>query len=82
MTTACLDEYLGLQADVPRMCDELGLDDDARARVWMGVEAVQHWINGNYERALTTGRYAADKDGLVARAESSGQGSVDDLLTM
>lgn len=82
MTTGCLDEYVGLEARVPHMCDELGLGDEERARVWMGVEAVRHWINGNYEWALTTGRYAADKDGPVATAELSGRGSVDDLLTM
>ncbi|WP_406492060.1 terpene cyclase [Streptomyces sp. NBC_00846] len=82
MTTGCLDEYLGLEARVPQMCDELGLDADERARVGMGVEGVRHWINGNYEWALTTGRYAADKDGPVATAELAGRGSVDDLLTM
>ncbi|MEU5719068.1 terpene synthase family protein [Streptomyces sp. NPDC020403] len=82
MTTRCIEEYLALEGEVPRMCQELCLEEEARARVWMGVEAVRHWINGNYEWALTTGRYAADKDGPVATAESSGRGSVDDLLTM
>ncbi|WP_395574788.1 7-epi-alpha-eudesmol synthase [Streptomyces sp. BK79] len=82
MTTARLDEYLALEARVPRMCDELGLDADERARVAMGVEAIQHWISGNYEWALTTGRYAADKEGPVATAELAGRGSVDDLLAV
>ncbi|QIJ66144.1 7-epi-alpha-eudesmol synthase [Streptomyces sp. JB150] len=82
MTSACLAEYLELEARVPAMCDELGLDADERARVRMGVEAIQHWINGNYEWALTTGRYAAAKEGPVAAAELSGRGSVDDLLTV
>ena len=82
MTTACLEEYLELEARIPRMCDELGLDADERGRVRMGVEAIQHWINGNYEWALTTGRYAAAKEGPVASAELAGRGSVDDLLTV
>ncbi|MBG0850715.1 terpene cyclase [Streptomyces spinoverrucosus] len=82
MTTDCLAEYLELEAGVPRMCDELGLDEDERTRVRMGVEAIQHWINGNYEWALTTGRYAAAKDGPVATAERAGRGSVDDLLAV
>ncbi len=82
MTTGCLDEYVALEARVPMMCDELGLDADERARVAMGVEAIQHWINGNYEWALTTGRYAAAKEGPVATAELAGRGSVDDLLTV
>lgn len=82
MTTACLDEYLELEARVPRMCDELGLDEDERARVRMGVEAIQHWINGNYEWALVSGRYAAAKDGPAADAELAGRGSVDDLLAV
>ncbi|MFI2376866.1 7-epi-alpha-eudesmol synthase [Streptomyces sp. NPDC018964] len=82
MTTARLAEYVELEARVPRMCDELGLDADERDRVRRGVEAIQHWINGNYEWALTTGRYAAAKEGPVATAERAGRGSVDDLLTV
>lgn len=81
MTTASLDEYLELEARVPAMCDELGLDEDERERVWMGVEAARDWINGNYEWALTTGRYAAAKDTPAAAAEQRGRGSLDDLLT-
>ncbi|MFE0809194.1 7-epi-alpha-eudesmol synthase [Streptomyces sp. NPDC058794] len=82
MTTARLAEYVALEARVPGMCDELGLDAGERARVAMGVEAIQHWINGNYEWALTSGRYAAAKEGPVATAELAGRGSVDDLLTV
>ncbi|GGW48647.1 7-epi-alpha-eudesmol synthase [Streptomyces griseoloalbus] len=82
MTTACLARYVELEARVPRMCDELGLDADERDRVRRGVEAIQHWINGNYEWALTTGRYAASKEGPVATAEQAGRGAVDDLLTV
>lgn len=82
MTTACLDEYLELEARVPRMCDELGLDEEERARVRMGVEAIQHWIEGNYEWALTSGRYTAAKEGPAATAELAGRGSVDDLLAV
>ncbi|GAA4789164.1 7-epi-alpha-eudesmol synthase [Streptomyces ziwulingensis] len=82
MTTACLDEYLALQARVPAMCAALGLDAAERDRVRMGVEAVQHWIRGNYEWALTSGRYAAAKEGPVATAELAGRGSVDDLLAV
>ncbi|MDH6228703.1 MULTISPECIES: 7-epi-alpha-eudesmol synthase [Streptomyces] len=82
MTAGCLVEYLELEARVPEMCDELGLSDDERLRTRMGVEAVQHWINGNYEWALVTGRYAADKDTPAAAAERAGRGSVDDLLSV
>ncbi|MGW8063833.1 7-epi-alpha-eudesmol synthase [Streptomyces ziwulingensis] len=82
MTTGRLDEYVALERRVPLMCDELDLDAEERARVTMGVEAIQHWINGNYEWALTTGRYAAVKEGPVATAELAGRGSVDDLLAV
>ncbi|MFF0221423.1 7-epi-alpha-eudesmol synthase [Streptomyces sp. NPDC004629] len=82
MTTECLQEYVALEARVPRMCDDLGLDEAGRQRVRMGVEAIQHWINGNYEWALTTGRYAAAKEGPAVNAELAGRGSVDDLLAV
>ncbi|MFE2069342.1 7-epi-alpha-eudesmol synthase [Streptomyces sp. NPDC059467] len=82
MTTACLDEYVELEARVPRMCDELGLDEKQRDSVRMGVEAIQHWINGNYMWGLSSGRYAAAKEGPAAAAEMAGQGSVDDLLAV
>ncbi|WP_053912760.1 7-epi-alpha-eudesmol synthase [Streptomyces sp. TP-A0875] len=82
MTRTALDEYLALEAKIPRMCDELGLGAEERERVWMGVEAIRHWINGNYEWALTSGRYAASKEGPVATAEQAGRGSVDDLLSV
>ncbi|MFJ5840761.1 7-epi-alpha-eudesmol synthase [Streptomyces shenzhenensis] len=82
MTNESLAEYVALEARVPQMCDELGLDETGRQRVRMGVEAIQHWINGNYEWALTTGRYAAAKEGPAATAERAGRGSVDDLLAV
>ncbi|MBT2510358.1 terpene cyclase [Streptomyces sp. ISL-98] len=80
MTSERLRDYLRLESEVPQLCDELGLSADDRDRVRMGVEAVQHWINGNYEWALTTGRYAAAKEGPAATAELQGRGSLDDLL--
>lgn len=82
MTTECLKEYLELEARVPHMCDELGLTTTQRLHVQMGVEAIQHWINGNYEWALVSGRYNAAKEGLTVTAELAGKGSVDDLLTV
>jgi len=82
MTSDRLAEYLELESRVPEMCDELGLDEEERGRVGMGVEAIQHWISGNYEWALTTGRYAADKESPAVRAELAGQGSLDDLLAV
>ncbi|MFJ8008601.1 7-epi-alpha-eudesmol synthase [Streptomyces fagopyri] len=82
MTRDRLDEYLALEARVPRMCEELGLDAEQRVRVRMGVEAIQHWISGNYEWALTSGRYAASKDGPAVTAELAGKGSLDDLLVV
>ncbi|MEU1167756.1 7-epi-alpha-eudesmol synthase [Streptomyces sp. NPDC005921] len=82
MTTVCLDEYVELETRVPRMCDELALDEKQRDAVRMGVEAIQHWINGNYVWGLSSGRYAAAKEGPAAAAELAGQGSVDDLLAV
>jgi germacradienol/geosmin synthase len=82
MTVECLDAYLQLEARVPDMCAELGLDEDERAGVGLGVEAIQHWINGNYEWALVSGRYTAAKEGPAAAAELAGRGSVDDLLAV
>ena len=82
MTNACLTEYLDLESQVPQMCDELTLNEDERHRVQQGVEAIQHWINGNYEWALVSGRYAAAKEGPAATAELAGKGSVDDLLAV
>ncbi|MGW3955836.1 7-epi-alpha-eudesmol synthase [Streptomyces sp. NPDC004752] len=82
MTTERLQEYVALEARVPQMCEDLGLDETERQRVRMGVEAIQHWINGNYEWALTTGRYAAAKEGPAVAAELAGRGSVDDLLAV
>ncbi|MFJ2262144.1 7-epi-alpha-eudesmol synthase [Streptomyces sp. NPDC087844] len=82
MTSDRLAEYLELESQVPRMCDELGLNEEERGRVRMGVEAIQHWINGNYEWALTSGRYAADKETPASQAELAGKGSLDDLLAV
>lgn len=80
ITESELDRYLELEARIPAVCEELGLREDERHAVRMGVEAIQHWINGNYEWALNTGRYASAKAGPAAAAEESGQGSLDDLL--
>lgn len=82
MTTRCLEEYLALEARVPAMCQELGLGAEQRDQVRMGVEAIQHWISGNYEWALTSGRYAAAKEGPAATAELAYRGSLDDLLAV
>lgn len=76
MTNACLTEYLALEAQVPQICDELTLNEDERRRVQQGVEAIQHWINGNYEWAPVSGRYAEKKTELASK------GSVDDLLAV
>ena len=46
------------------------------------MTTVQHWINGNYVWGLSSGRYAAAKEGPAAAAELAGQGSVDDLLAV
>ncbi|WP_055700612.1 MULTISPECIES: 7-epi-alpha-eudesmol synthase [Streptomyces] len=81
MTEERLRDYVRLESEVPAMCAELGLGDDERARVWMGVEAIRHWINGNYEWGLVTGRYSALKNSPAAVAEEQGRGSLDDLLT-
>ncbi|MFE0512135.1 hypothetical protein [Streptomyces sp. NPDC058964] len=52
---------------------------DERDRVRTGVEAIQHWINGNHEWTLVPGRHAAAKEGPAAAAELAGRGSVDGL---
>ncbi|MBW5423751.1 terpene cyclase [Streptomyces sp. BG9H] len=82
MTEERLRDYVRLESEVPVMCAELRLDTEERAWVRMGVEAIRHWINGNYEWALVTGRYAAVKDGPAVAAEERGRGSLDDLLTV
>ena len=46
------------------------------------MQTIQHWINGNYEWALVSGRYAAAKEGPAVTAELAGRGSVDDLLAV
>lgn len=80
ITEERLADYLRLEEQIPGVCKELGLDEDECREVQWGVEAIQHWINGNYEWALDSGRYAAAKDGPAAAAEEDGQGSLDDLL--
>jgi Terpene synthase family 2, C-terminal metal binding len=82
ITEERLEHYLGLQDQLPVVCEELGLGEDERRRGQMGAEAIQHWINGNHQWALSTGRYAAAKAGPAAAAEESGQGSLDDLLVV
>ncbi|MFF8848335.1 terpene cyclase [Streptomyces sp. NPDC015127] len=81
ITDQRLGHYLWLETQVPSMCKELGLNKDERRQVQMGVEAIQHWINGNYEWALDTGRYAAAKDSAATSAERCGRGSLEDLLS-
>jgi hypothetical protein len=80
MTNRHLHLYERLESKMPDVCDELGLDADGRRSVDMGVEGIRNWIRGNYDWALSTGRYAASKTGAVADAERKGQGAVDDLL--
>ena len=80
MTDEHLALYLRLEARIPELCLELGLGPEERRATEMGVEAIRHWIRGNYDWARNTGRYAAEKTGVAARAESMGRGSVDDLL--
>jgi Terpene synthase family 2, C-terminal metal binding len=80
MTVDRLDFYRYLESRIPLLCDELALTVDERSAVGKGVEGIRNWIRGNYDWALSTGRYAAAKAGAAAAAESRGQGSVDDLL--
>ena len=81
MTNDRLGSYVRLEARMPELCDELGLGADDRQSVEMGVEGIRNWIRGNYDWALSTGRYAAAKTGAAADAERRGRGSVDDLLS-
>jgi germacradienol/geosmin synthase len=81
MTVEQLDAYTRLESQIPVLCEELALTSDDRAAVEMGVEGIRNWIRGNYDWALTTGRYAAVKAGATATAESQGRGFVDDLLS-
>jgi Terpene synthase family 2, C-terminal metal binding len=80
MTNRHLDLYERLESKLPELCDELGLDAESRRSVDMGAEGIRNWIRGNYDWALSTGRYAEAKTGAVAEAERKGQGAVDDLL--
>lgn len=80
MTEEHLALYLRLESRIPQLCRELGLDPEQRRATEMGVDAIRHWIRGNYDWARNTGRYAADKTGAAALAERMGKGSVDDLL--
>jgi hypothetical protein len=81
MTIEHLEMYSTLESQVPGLCDDLGLAEDERAAVEMGVEGIRNWIRGNYDWALNTGRYAAAKSGEAAEAEREGRGFVDDLLS-
>ena len=81
MTVEQLDLYRELESHIPELCEELAVSPDERAAVEMGIEGIRNWIRGNYDWALTTGRYAAAKSQAVASAERHGKGSVDDLLT-
>ncbi|GGS77809.1 hypothetical protein GCM10010270_57030 [Streptomyces violaceus] len=51
-------------------------------RGWGGPADGPGNVRDEGEWALTTGRYAAAKEGPVATAEQAGRGSVDDLLTV
>ena len=79
LTHRYLGDYLRLEAQVPELCDKLGLDPADREAV-NGRRGHQGWIRGNHDWARNTGRYAADKSGPAAEAERRGQGAVDDLL--
>ena len=78
MTYEQLDTFTTLQAYMPRICGELGLSASERAAVEMSVEGMRHWIRGNHDWALNSGRYAdpppGAQDGAVGRP-------VEDLLT-
>ncbi len=80
MANEHLELYERLEAQIPEVCDELGLDEDDRRSVGMGVEGIRNWIRGMYDWAMSTGRYEAAKIGGAADAERRGQGAVDDLL--
>jgi hypothetical protein len=59
MTRERLSAVLELQADIPRMCADLGLSDDEYTAAEQGVEGVRNWIRGYYDWACQSGRYAA-----------------------
>lgn len=80
MATHQLERYLGLEVQLPALCDELVLGTAERRAVEKGAEGIRNWIRGNYDWALHSGRYAAAKAGTAAQAERLGRGFVDDLL--
>ena len=82
MTNDRLDQYRDLEASLPALCGQLGLDGDGWDRVRKGAEGIRNWIRGNHDWALATGRYAAVKSGAVIDAENEGRGGVDDLLAV
>lgn len=77
MTYEQLDTFMTLQAYMPRICKELALCDTESDAVEMSVEGMRNWIRGNYDWALSSGRYAAPVPGPDGRVH----GYVDDLLS-
>jgi germacradienol/geosmin synthase len=80
MTREQLTLYMDLESQLPALCERLGLDPTDRRAVAMGVEGIRNWIRGNYDWALSTGRYMAEKSGMAADSERLGHGFVDNLL--
>jgi hypothetical protein len=53
-----LDEYLRLESQLTKVCDEFALDGAERESVAWCVDGIRAWIRGNHDWARATARYA------------------------
>ncbi|MDI2125863.1 terpene synthase family protein [Yinghuangia seranimata] len=79
MTYDKLAEVVDLHTRVPKMCDELQLDETERSAVDRAVQGTGDWIRGNYEWGLNSGRYtvaAPSRTAVGAAAYLEGLGEL------
>lgn len=60
MTATRLRDLKKLEARIPAMCRELRLSAREAADLHRGVQAIHHWIRGNHDWGLRTGRYTQE----------------------
>jgi germacradienol/geosmin synthase len=75
MVEGRLADLRDLEARMPAMCRELKLPAAREDDVRHGVAAIHHWIRGNHDWALRTGRYGTEGTGVDVNRYA------DDLLT-
>ncbi|PBC69643.1 germacradienol/geosmin synthase [Streptomyces sp. TLI_235] len=62
MTRQQLQVYQRLEAELPRMYDELWLTTDQRHAVETGISGIRHWVRGNHDWAVAAGCLGAESD--------------------